>query len=635
MSPLDSRFIADPAHLGAFSLATTSVRQFTAEHLPPRQSDRAVVTWVAGEAARQIYRVTGPAMERYSRAVGADFICLEGFGGQWYPLANKFRVAALFTQAGYDRVLYVDSDALITRHCDDLFEMVPYDSIGILDELHLYDEWMVARHHREILAVLASQGIELHGDTYPCYNSGLYVISGTHASVLEPPVKEFPLCTRDGATVEQAWLTIQILRQQVPVFDLQNPNIHWVWYADQDESEAGRAMVLHYAGLAGAPSVRYEKLRQRAERSARGAAEVTHIRDGRDLTNVAYYKQMMLDAPSSPAFRIPQLRRVGSHDRGWDVAGKSLTLLAREDGILLDDFVESSFLWHGDRAFQRGVIPYRSHWVGFIHNPPGSPDWPTIFGESIHRLRESQAWSSSVEHCLGLYALSSYLANWVRAEWNVECEVIRYPALKPEKLFSPEDYLSQERPSLLCLGFWLRRFLSFRKIQAPRYEKVCPMPVSSLDRAGVERVREYERDEWKAAYGDLRTFSALPRVERLSSLEYEDLLSRSVVFLDLIDASAVTTVVECLVRGTPLLINPLPAIVEYLGHDYPMYFACLAEAEEKLADPATVLAAHEHMLQNPMVDELTPASFLKSITATATYARALESLGGKTGGKSW
>jgi hypothetical protein len=573
-------------------------------------------------------------MERYSRAVGADFICLEGFSGQWYPLANKFRVASLFTQAGYDRVLYVDSDALITRHCADLFELVPYDAIGILDELHLYDEWMVARHYREVLAVLASQGVELNNRTYPCYNSGLYVISRPNARVLEPPVAEFPLCTRDGATIEQSWLTIQILRQQPPVFDLTNPNIHWLWYADPDESEADGAMVLHYAGLAGAPAIRYKKLRQRAERLARDVADVTRIRDGRDLTKAVYYKQMMLDAPSSPAFKIPQLRRVGSHDRGWDVAGKTLTLLAREDGVLLDDFVESSFLWHGERAFQRGLIPYRSHWVGFIHNPPGSPDWPTISAESIHRLRESQAWLSSLEHCLGLFALSTYLADWVRAEWDVQCEVLRYPAIKSEKQFCPDDYLRQARPALLCVGFWLRRFLSFRKLQAPQYEKVCPMPVASLDLDGIKRVRDYERDEWKAAYGDLRTFSNVSRVERLSSLEYEDLLSRSVVFLDLIDASAVTTVVECLVRATPLLVNPLPAIVEYLGHDYPMYFTNLEEAEEKLADPVAVLAAHEHMLQNPIVDELTPASFLSAITSTATYARALESLDGKTGGKS-
>jgi hypothetical protein len=113
--------------------------------------------------------------------------------------------------------------------------------------------------------------------------------------------------------------------------------------------------------------------------------------------------------------------------------------------------------------------------------------------------------------------------------------------------------------------------------------------------------------------------------DRLDADAYDALLATSVVFLDLIDASAVTTIVECLVRGTPLLVNRIEPVEEYLGTDYPLYFGSLEEATSKLGDLELLRAAHEHMLANPIQMELRPQTFLDRMTTTATYHRALES----------
>jgi hypothetical protein len=72
----------------------------------------------------------------------------------------------------------------------------------------------------------------------------------------------------------------------------------------------------------------------------------------------------------------------------------------------------------------------------------------------------------------------------------------------------------------------------------------------------------------------------------VSDDEYDALLENSVVFLKLRDAPADTTVVECIARNTPILINRLPGVVEYLGEDYPFYYSSLDEAEAKLQQPA-------------------------------------------------
>ena len=50
------------------------------------------------------------------------------------------------------------------------------------------------------------------------------------------------------------------------------------------------------------------------------------------------------------------------------------------------------------------------------------------------------------------------------------------------------------------------------------------------------------------------------------------MLSQNIVFLNLIDASAVNTLIECILRCTPIIINPLPAVQELLGSNYPLYY---------------------------------------------------------------
>ena len=58
----------------------------------------------------------------------------------------------------------------------------------------------------------------------------------------------------------------------------------------------------------------------------------------------------------------------------------------------------------------------------------------------------------------------------------------------------------------------------------------------------------------------------------LDNKEYDELLSNNIILLDVFNASANNTVLECIVRNTPLLVLKHPAIVEYLGINYPLYF---------------------------------------------------------------
>jgi hypothetical protein len=69
-----------------------------------------------------------------------------------------------------------------------------------------------------------------------------------------------------------------------------------------------------------------------------------------------------------------------------------------------------------------------------------------------------------------------------------------------------------------------------------------------------------------------RNFESVTSIKKLSNNDYDNLLSRSVVFINLEDASAVNTIIECIIRNTPIIVNRLPAVVEYLGVGYPLYY---------------------------------------------------------------
>ena len=85
--------------------------------------------------------------------------------------------------------------------------------------------------------------------------------------------------------------------------------------------------------------------------------------------------------------------------------------------------------------------------------------------------------------------------------------------------------------------------------------------------------------------------------DTISNAEYDDLMSSSFIFLDLYDSSANNAVIECIARNTPILINKIDAVVEYLGEDYPLYFNNLNHAAQLLSNTNNIIKAHTYLKQ--------------------------------------
>ena len=62
-------------------------------------------------------------------------------------------------------------------------------------------------------------------------------------------------------------------------------------------------------------------------------------------------------------------------------------------------------------------------------------------------------------------------------------------------------------------------------------------------------------------------------IDYKTDIEYIELITQNIIFGHYIDCSASNTILECILYNTPIILNNHPAIIEYLGKDYPLYYS--------------------------------------------------------------
>lgn len=319
--------------------------------------------------------------------------------------------------------------------------------------------------------------------------------------------------------------------------------------------------------------------------------------------------------------RYPRKIRLGwngifRHQRsGWAYALRSLQPLHAPNGVLFDDFVEKRFARGGHNGDGRNAaMPYREPWVGVVHNPPDVPEWFNINQQAPQSILRREQWLESLPSCRGLFTLSKYLRDWLSSRVPVPVENLLHPTGPPHLYFDSSRYKANQDKKLVQVGWWLRRFHSLYMVPTTRLRKI----LLQIGEPWVEPVLRAELD----FVPDISQFNTVCQLAYLSNEQYDILLSQNLVFLDLYDSSANNALIECIVRGSPVIVNRLKAVVEYLGEDYPLYFENLTEAAQMAEDEDLVLSAHQCLMDNPLRKKLAGDYFLKSVAESDIY-RAL------------
>jgi hypothetical protein len=235
-------------------------------------------------------------------------------------------------------------------------------------------------------------------------------------------------------------------------------------------------------------------------------------------------------------------------------------------------------------------------------------------GDRKHDLRQIEGhrhWGESRKHLRGAVALCEDVAAELRHWLKVPVLALPHPTEMIVPRWRSEAALAERR--LVQAGFCLRNTQVVFQVAPSGWHRVQLFGASSWYRSRDEALRARR----------VRPDVDRPSVEVLSRLDdaaYDELLATSVVLTELYGAAANNLVVECLARGTPILVNRLPAVEEYLGHDYPLFYADLSQIES-LLEPSRLQAASGHLLGRasvlPTFDEFARrvAAFVDSVGA--------------------
>lgn len=292
-----------------------------------------------------------------------------------------------------------------------------------------------------------------------------------------------------------------------------------------------------------------------------------------------------------------------AHRHGWGFVLDSIKYLHSSSGVLLDDFVEKTFSWDYYKFFHNNEnrLPYNSPWIGIIHNPPNHPKW-FDYENSIHEILKRPVFQESIKSCIGIIVLSNHLLNFLKDKINVPIFCIYHPTEFNVKKWDLNAFLKNKKA--VQVGYWLRKIDTITKITLPNYEKIW---LPSDYNQGIKKSTLESNINGEHYEDVVKKWSDVTIEKFLSNQDYDSMVSSSVIICNMYDASANNTIIESIARESPIVVNKLPAVVEYLGEDYPLY---IDSTIDEMLNIDRIVDAHKY-LKSMNKEHISTTNFVK------------------------
>lgn len=354
-----------------------------------------------------------------------------------------------------------------------------------------------------------------------------------------------------------------------------------------------------------------------------------------------YYKNYSYKVPStSNNITLINKNFQRLHRSGWQyIVNNIVVQLNKEDIIheplIIDTYVDKTFHWNKQFYNKKDIIPYNKVWLGFIHHTYSNYNNDYHCGE----LFKNELFIQSLQHCKGLIVMTDYLNRQITMSLkklniqHVKVYTIVHPTETTDVTFKWDNFMKNEKKQVIQIGNWLRDVFGIYKVVLPESSIIQEKSIlknknsesyfppeclldhlhTSLTEFNVPHVNDFDKkrsvDICRNAFGNMHVKGlynyivemeeSVNVIEFLNNNEYDDLLSKNIVFLNLVDASACNTLIECIVRNTPIIINPIPAVVEILGESYPLYYRNYYEVSKILNDINLIQQGYYYLLNMP------------------------------------
>lgn len=331
---------------------------------------------------------------------------------------------------------------------------------------------------------------------------------------------------------------------------------------------------------------------------------------------------MSKESPQMPNFNITYKNQddtSGVHRSGWKyVYDNLLKFNNRYSDTLLDLYVDETFHWNHDVYKILEIIPYTQNWYGFIHHT-----FDESFSEyNCKNLLKNEDFITSLIYCKGLIVLSNYLRDQLEHEllkigFKIPVYTIYHPTASTHITFSMSKFIENKHKKILNIGTWLRNIYSFYKLKINLSDRSFISRLNYLLRRHNYTIKKavlmgkhgsnyfpsdnflkdlkqfliseqvHNKDDshhtshhilknnwYMHLFDDLKKdIKSVELIDFKENQDYDLLLSENIVFTHIVDGSGLNTLIECIIRNTPIVINPHPAVVELLGPKYPLYFS--------------------------------------------------------------
>lgn len=282
----------------------------------------------------------------------------------------------------------------------------------------------------------------------------------------------------------------------------------------------------------------------------------------------------------------PKVVGTNLHRCGWPYVINHMKHIDTNDGILCDDFLEQTF----DTTNKIPESIQQQPWIAIAHLPPTKVRqfMPTCF---LDYNKDVPGSAEAIKNLKGICTMSHHLADRFRQVCDVLVNVIHYPTNTNVKQFDINSYMRQ--PTLVHVGWFFKNLLLLEHIPPNNHiQRKIQILAACLKEKGAVGLRNYLHTHMypnRTLHGGVTYL-----YDRVPDATYDNLLTQSVMAIEFVDCAATTVVVESLARCAPMLLNRHPALLEYVGKDYPMFFDDIRECEQ-LLHPANVYKTHEYI----------------------------------------
>ena len=349
-----------------YRFQVTGISSFT-EKLPKKNSELAICTIPADQYSMELLEITRDSIKEYAKKCGADYIELSGDKNPDWSISNKYRVYEVASR--YKKTLYLDCDIIVSKFAPDIFLQTPDNKISAYDEWEVWEgqnktDW-ITNEQSQIIDELSLDSQTKNS----MINGGVLVIPNSLCDFYKEPTKRHPKLW----CFDQNYLTLTLPKEN---FNNLTKKFNCMYTDPYFWELSDKAYFIH----------------------------VNNLFDNR-FRKVFLQKFNTDKKNHNGIINTSLIEPIPSHRSGWTYACEALKCYHNDSGIIFDDYIEKTFGLNYDKNIKDKAIPYKTPWVGFVHNPIFMPKWCGENNQIIEIFNKPE-FRESHKNCKALFCLS-------------------------------------------------------------------------------------------------------------------------------------------------------------------------------------------------------------------------------------